>query len=92
MSTIDQSTYAASGALVGGYGKAEAIVPSDTVDLDAFTAGIWVGGTGDVTVHMAADDSVQLFAAVPAGTRLPIRVSRVLVAGTDATLLVGLYV
>jgi hypothetical protein len=91
MSTIDPKTYAASGSLIGGFGEANVIAPSDTVDLEKFTRGIWVGGVGNVVVNMASDDQVITFVAVPAGTLLPIRVSRVLLTGTDATSLIGLY-
>ena len=51
---------------------------------------IWVGGTGNVVVLMAGDTVAVTFTAVPAGTMLPVNVTRVM-AATTATLLIGLY-
>lgn len=68
--------------------RAAPITPHDTNDLTFVTRAIYVGGAGDLSVIMRAGDTVT-FADVPAGTLLPIRVSRVLVA-TSATNVVGL--
>lgn len=54
------------------------------------TTGIWVGGTGNLTVQMAGGGTVA-FNSVPAGTYLPIRVDRVNSTGTTATAIVALY-
>jgi hypothetical protein len=68
-----------------------AITPSDST---VFTTNrprmIWVGGTGNVAVMMAGDTVAITFTAVPAGTMLPVNVTRVM-AATTATLLIGLY-
>lgn len=62
----------------------------DTNELPFVTRGIYVGGAGDMTVVMQNGDTV-LFAAIPAGSVLPICVKKVKSAGTDATSMVGLY-
>jgi hypothetical protein len=61
---------------------ASAVVPSDTDDL-------YVGGTGDVRVRMRGGNDVT-FAAVPTGTVLPIRVTRVFLTGTTATNIIAM--
>jgi len=69
-------------------GDGFAITKSDTVDLDQTTRYIYVGGGGSVSVITISGTTV-VFAAVPVGTILPIRATRVL-AATSATNLVGL--
>jgi len=69
--------------------SAVAVTPSDTVDLTYVSRELYVGGAGNVTAIMA-DGSTVLFSTVPAGTRLPIRVSRVKATGTTATLMVAI--
>ncbi len=68
----------------GNYIHAEAVTPSDTVDLTYVSAVLYVGGTGDLTVITKNGETV-LFQSVPAGTLLPIRASRVKATGTAAT-------
>lgn len=70
--------------------KAFAITKSNSVDFDFLVRGIYVGGTGDVTI-VNPDDTAVTFAAVPAGTILPVQARRVNSTGTDATDMVGLY-
>lgn len=73
------------------------VTPSDTTNLKdlfsgEFPRGLYVGGTGNLTVVMAGDrgaDTTVLFSAVPAGALLPIRVKRVM-AATTATLIVAI--
>jgi hypothetical protein len=69
--------------------RCDAITKSDTVDLARVTRGIYVGGAGDIAV-IASSGTTATFSAVPVGTILPIRVSRVMSTGTTATLLIGL--
>jgi hypothetical protein len=71
--------------------NAAAITPNDNNDLTQFTRFIYVGATGDLTVNMAGSGASILFKAVPVGTVLPIRVSRVLSTGTTASQLVALW-
>jgi len=66
------------------------ITPSDSVDFDYASRWIWVGGIGNVTLVTVGGDVIT-FTAVPAGTRLDVRASRVNTTGTSATLLVGMF-
>jgi hypothetical protein len=68
-----------------------AITPMDNVLLTANPRGIYVGGTGDLTVVLAQDQQQVLFKAVPTGSLLPIAVCCVMATGTTATNLVGVY-
>ena len=71
-------------------GGAFAVTPHATDLLPNATRGLWVGGAGDVAGYMVNGDQVT-FSGIQAGTLLPIRLARVLVAGTTATQMVGLY-
>lgn len=70
--------------------NAAAVTPHDSNDLTYVTRGLYVGGAGNVEVIMHGTQQV-VFSAVPAGTILPIRVSRVTAANTTATLIVALW-
>jgi hypothetical protein len=70
--------------------NAEVITKSDETNLDQTTRAIYVGGTGHISVEMAGGGTV-LFSAIPAGTILPIRVTRVNSTDTTATLMVALW-
>ena len=67
-----------------------AVTPSNTVDIAA-TRALYVGGAGDVKVDMLDSGTAVIFAGVPAGSVIPIRVTRVYVADTTATSIVALY-
>lgn len=69
---------------------AKAVTPSDTVSMECGRA-LYVGGAGDLTVVMREESNVVTFAAVPAGTVLPMQVRRVNATGTTATNIVALY-
>lgn len=69
--------------------EAVAVVKSDATILTP-TRGLYVGGAGDVTVDMETAGTDVVFAGVPAGTVLPIKVKKVK-AATTATLIVALY-
>jgi len=73
-----------------GYSRAVAITPSDAT---SFTEGachaIYVGGAGNITA--VVNGTAVLFAAVPVGTVLRVRATRVNATGTAATNLVALY-
>ena len=58
-----------------------------------FCRGVYVGGAGDLVVDMAGEGKAVTFAAVPAGSLLPIQVSKIYSAanGTSATNLVVIY-
>ena len=66
-----------------------AIVPSDSVNFNIMCRGIYVGGTGAVSLVTSAG-TVLTFSAVPVGTILPIIAQRVNSTLTTATLLVGI--
>lgn len=69
---------------------AAAVVKSDTVDLANVTKGVWVGGTGDMVVIMANGTTVTI-TGIPAGSLLPICVSRIKSTGTTATNMLALW-
>jgi len=76
---------ATDGPLVGGF----AVTPA-AADLPFVTRALMVGGGGDVAVVMRNGDTVTLPGLQP-GALYPVRVARVLVAGTTATGILGLY-
>lgn len=68
-----------------------AITPSNATDLSAEKIkALWVGGAGDVAVIGVSDAGAITLSAVPAGTLLPVMVTKVMATGTTATLIVGL--
>lgn len=69
---------------LGHYNKITVVTPSDTVDLDYTSCSIYTSDGGNITVDTQAGDTV-LLTALPAGTMLPIRVTRVYATGTTAT-------
>lgn len=71
----------------GSYG---AITPSDSTTL-SMTRGLYIGGAGAVAIMGWEDSSAVTFAAVPAGTILPVRVKKVMSTNTTATNIVALY-
>lgn len=77
----------------GPASNAAASIRSDTVDLDFVTDGIYVGVAGDLKVTMDGGQTV-VFQNVPAGSVLPIRVSRIWLTGgvgTMATNVIALW-
>ena len=66
------------------------ITPSDTVDLERVTRGLYVGTIGDVKVTMASGNTVT-WVALAAGVIHPLQVRRVFATGTDATDIVAAY-
>lgn len=71
--------------------KAVAVTKSDSTILPDGIRALWIGGAGDVAVIMAGDTAAVTLSAVPAGTMLPIQVSKVMSTNTTATLIVGCY-
>lgn len=66
------------------------VTPSDSTNL-AGTRGLYVGGAGNVSVRFIGQPNETIvLATVPAGTLLPICVTRVMGA-TTATTIVALY-
>ena len=73
------------------YQNAEPVTPSDGTDLNNVSLALYVGGTGDLTVNMIGLGDPVTFKAVPVGTLLRVRVTRVLATGTTATGIVALW-
>lgn len=70
--------------------KAVAVTPNDSTDIPV-TRGLYIGGSGDVVVHMERSGTSLTFAGAQAGSVIPIQVDRVLATGTTATGIVALY-
>ena len=70
--------------------EAESVTPSDSVNLERRTKGIWVGGAGNMSVEMHNGGTVT-FAGIVAGSLLPLAVTRVNSTGTTATSIVALF-
>jgi hypothetical protein len=66
-----------------------AITPDDEADLSELVRGLFVGGGGAVAI-VDMEGGTTVFAGVPSGTVLPVRVRRVRATDTTATALVGL--
>ena len=66
-----------------------AVTKSDTTDLGV-TRALWVGGAGDLAVQFVDSATTVTLTGVPAGTLLPIQVTKVM-AATTATSIVALY-
>lgn len=71
--------------------SAVAITPSDSVDLETPTRGLYVGAAGNVKVDMVDNGTAIVFTGLAAGVIHPIRCKRVYSTGTSATGLVGVY-
>lgn len=67
-----------------------AIVPNDSGHLPEVTRALYVGGGGDLTVTLLRSSAPVTFPNVPAGTILPLRVTRLHATGTTAQSIVGL--
>lgn len=74
----------------GPYSYAVEVTPSDVDPLDVVAQALYIGAAGDVDVTTLGGDDV-LFAAVPAGTTIPIAVSHVKAATTSASGIIALY-
>ena len=70
---------------------AVAVTPSDTVDLEYVTRGIYVGSGGDVEVIMVGNGATVVFPGVPDGVILPVRASRIKDANTTASSIVAIW-
>ena len=66
------------------------ITPSDSVDLTNVSRAVYVGTTGNMKVTMQ-DSGTVLFTGIPAGTTLPIRVSRIWSTTTTASTILALW-
>ena len=69
--------------------NAIAVTKSDATVLTT-TRALYVGGAGNISVVMAGAGNTVVFQGLPAGSLLPIRVTKVL-AATTATLIVAMW-
>ena len=78
------------GGFEGPATRVDAVTPDDNTDLTG-VRGIYVGAGGNVAVRCIHSPSVTAtFVGVPAGTILPVQVTRVMAAST-ATSILALY-
>jgi hypothetical protein len=66
------------------------VTPNDSTVLDR-TRGVYVGTTGDLTVDMHGEGDSILFASVPAGSLLPLCVTKIYATGTTADEIVAVF-
>ena len=71
--------------------SAVAVTPHDSNNLAQASRALYVGVAGDISVEMLGSGSAIIFKAVPAGTILPIQVTRVNSTSTTATNITALY-
>lgn len=70
---------------------AAAVTPNDSTDLTTASRSLYIGVAGDVTLDTVGGETSVLFKAVPAGTVLPVRASRVRSTGTTATNITAMW-
>lgn len=75
--------------LSGPATTARTVSPNDATDLPEVSRALYIGTAGNLSVIMA-DGMTANFTSIPAGTILPIRVSRVRNTGTTAGAIVTL--
>lgn len=76
-------------SLTGPASAAFAITPDDATDLSEVTRALYIGVGGNVAMRFLSGQ-VLTFSNLAAGSVLPVRIDRVLAAGTTATGLIGL--
>lgn len=83
----------ASSLLTAPATRGAVLTKSDTVVLDPPLRGIYIGGTGDITVHFVGAPAAEycLFSACPAGTFLPLAIDQLRSTNTSATLITGVW-
>jgi len=70
--------------------EAAPVTPDDVNDLAVTSRSLYVGTSGDISVHMAGATFPVVFKSVPVGI-LPVRVDRVLLTGTTAANVVAMW-
>lgn len=70
--------------------SAQSVTPNDTGDLTVLPRALYVGAGGDLHLTMAGGQEVT-YAAVPAGTLLPVRAARVWATGTEASAILAMW-
>lgn len=84
------AAYLSADATVSAH-RASAITPSDVTVFAQPTRGLYIGGSGNITVEMADGGTSVLFVGLMSGIVYPFQVTRVYAAGTTATNIVGLF-
>jgi hypothetical protein len=84
------AAYLSADATVSAH-RASAVTTSNSTIYEQPTRALYIGGAGNLTVDMADGGSSVLFVGVPAGTLLPIQVTRIYATATTATSIVALY-
>lgn len=74
----------------GSASQGRAVTPNDSTVLSV-TSAVWVGGAGNLAVVFEDGGSAVTLTGVPAGTLLPIRVTKVMSTNTTATSITALY-
>lgn len=90
MPATDQFSYHGE-TLTSPADNAVAVTPHNSTDLTYASRALYVGGAGNLSVEMVGGQSAVVFSGVPAGTILPIRVTRVNSTSTTATSIVAIY-
>jgi hypothetical protein len=65
------------------------VTPSDSALLSETTRGLYVGTSGDIAALTVSGASITL-PSVPAGSLLPLRLTKIMATGTTASGIVGL--
>jgi hypothetical protein len=65
------------------------VTPSDSALLSETTRGLYVGTAGDIAALMVSGASIAL-SSVPAGSLLPLRLTKIMATGTTASGIVAL--
>lgn len=75
----------------GPANNAASVTPNDSADLPIAARALYIGVGGNVSVDMVGGQESVVFANVPGGTVLPVRVKRVNSTGTTATTMLALW-
>lgn len=84
------AAYLSADATVSAH-RASAITPSNATVFVQPTRGLYIGGSGNVTVEMVDGGTSVLFVGLMSGIVYPFQVTRVYATGTTATNIVGLF-
>lgn len=71
--------------------NAVAVTPNDSTDLTYASRALWIGGAGNISVDLVGGQTAVVFTGIPAGTWMPLRVTRVRSTSTTATSIVYVY-
>lgn len=66
------------------------ITPDDDNEITQTPRALYIGGTGNIAIIAIDDSEPVVFVNVPAGTVLPVSVSKVMDTSTTATFIVGI--